>query len=106
MMSRPKIIRLYGRADLFDIEFTHQSGTTWTCEVPLDTEDGIYAVELTAVNEYGETAYWTGELYMCSGICHVKIAKNDFVFWFAPLANVEISSDTSSIYIRKGCPHD
>lgn len=105
-MNRPKIIRLYGKADSFDLEFTHQGGTTWTCEVPPDTDDGMYAVELTAVNEYGEATYWTGELYMCGSVCHMKIMKDDFIFWFAPLTSVEFSSETSSIYIRKGCPHD
>lgn len=105
-MNRPKIVRLYGRAGSFDIEFTHKGGTIWTAKVPPDTDDGVYSVELTAVNELGETAYWTGELYMCGGVCHMEIMKNDYVFWFAPLTNVEISSETSNIYIRKGCPHD
>lgn len=96
-MSRPKIVRLYGKADNLDIEFTHKGGTTWTCAVPPDFDDGIYAVELTAINEHGEIAYWTGELYMCSGACHIEIMKTDFVFWFAP---------TTKISIRKGCLHD
>lgn len=74
-MSRPQIVRLYGHADLFDIEFTHAAGDTWTCEVPPDTADGVYAVELWAVNELGFTAYWTGELYMTNGVCHLVIHK-------------------------------
>ena len=105
-MSKPKIIRLYGRADTFDLEFVHEGGTTWRCAVPPDTDDGVYSVELTAVNELGETAYWTGELYMCGGVCHMEIFKPDYMFWFAPLTSVEFSSETSSIYIGKGCPHD
>lgn len=104
-MDRPKIVRLYGRADNFELEFSHQGGTTWTCTVPPDTDDGIYAVELTAVNEYGESAYWTGELYMCKGVCHIEIMKNDFTFWFSPLSVLAVSSSVTEIAVRKGCVH-
>lgn len=74
-MERPPIVRLYGHADSFDIEFSQTSGGTWQCEVPPDTEDGVYAVELWAVNADGLTAYWTGELWMSRGICHLVIHK-------------------------------
>lgn len=106
MMKKPKIVRLYGKADNLDIEFTYVGGTTWTCEVPPDMDDGVYAVELTAVNEYGEATYWTGELYMCGGVCHMEIKKNDYFFWFSPLTSIEILSDISTIYIKKGCSYD
>lgn len=123
-MSRPKIVRLYGRADSFKLEFSHEGGTTWICKVPPDTNDGIYAVEITAVNEIGEIAYWTGELYMCDGDCKVELYKGDFVLWFAPFSNIkvclestdiEVGAEASSIEIiniltkltvKKGCIYD
>lgn len=123
-MNRPKIVRLYGEADSFDIEFTHKGGTIWTAKVPPDTDDGVYSVELTAVNELGETAYWTGELYMCGGVCHMEIKRSNFIFWFAPLSVVNIQSRCTSLslaeektqlnilggvtnlIVRKGCLHD
>lgn len=90
-MYRPKIIRVWGKADSFEIEFTHMGGTRWEASVPPDTNDGQYAVEIWAMNEFKETAHWTGELYMCNGVCCVKfhrqpyriwISKNDFIFDF------------------------
>lgn len=71
-----RVIRLFGKADSFDIEFSRK-GEKWTVDIPPDMTDGVYAVQLTAVDENGDTAYWVGELFMCSGICHLKIEKSD-----------------------------
>ena len=49
-MEKPDIIRVWGMADSFDIEFTRTGGTSWKCEVPPDTSDGVYAVTLYAMN--------------------------------------------------------
>lgn len=105
-MERPKIVRLFGRADSFDIEFAHKGGITWGCTVPPDTGDGVYSVELTAVNELGETAFWTGELFMCGGACCMKIMRNDYVFWFAPQTVLDFSSEITSLMVKKRCLHD
>ncbi len=69
-----KVIRLFGKADSFDIEFSRK-GDKWEVDIPPDMTDGVYAAQLTAVDELGETAYWVGELYMCSGVCHLKIDR-------------------------------
>lgn len=71
MNARPKIIRLWGKADSFDVEFTYKGGTLWQCDVPSDTEDGQYACEFWALNEQLEQAHWTGFLYVCNGVCDV-----------------------------------
>lgn len=68
------VIRLFGKADNFNIEFSRK-GEHWEVEIPADLVDGVYAVQLTAVDELGEIAYWVGELYMCNGTCCVKIKK-------------------------------
>lgn len=95
--NRTEIIRVWGKADEFDIEFIHEYGTRWTCRVPPDTVDGRYAVEIWATNRLGETAYWTGELYMCNGLCHLKIRDLPYRIWFKPISK--------SLHIRKGCSH-
>lgn len=67
-----KVIRVYGKADSYDIEFS-RVGDKWEVDVPPDMTDGVYAVQLTAIDEVGEFAYWVGELYMVGGVCHLKI---------------------------------
>ena len=72
-LERSPIVRVWGKADSFDIEFSQSSSGKWTCKVPPDTKDGQYACELKAQNEAGKTAYYTGILFMCSGVCHVDL---------------------------------
>lgn len=67
-----EVIRVYGKADSYDIEFT-PNGDKWEVDVPPDMTDGVYAVQLTAIDELGDYAYWVGELYMVGGVCHLKI---------------------------------
>lgn len=98
--------RVWGRADNFDIEFTHKGGTRWEASVPPDTKDGQYACEIWAINEFGKIAYWTGELYMCSGVCCLKVSakpykitvqKKEFNFVFKKSGLIMI--------FEKGCLH-
>lgn len=105
-MSKPKIVRLFGKADNFDVEFTRDKKGWWYCDVPPDTKDGQYAVTLCAVNEYAETSYWTGELFMCNGVCHVKIRESRNTIWLKPDRYAFDITEKLKIYVRKGCPHE
>ena len=69
-----KVIRLYGKADELNIEFS-RNGDKWEADVPPDMTDGVYACQLTAIDELGELAYWVGELYMVNGVCCLKISE-------------------------------
>ena len=69
-----KVIRVYGKADSYDIEFT-PNGDKWEVDIPPDMTDGVYAVQLTAIDELGECAYWVGELYMVDGVCCFKFSE-------------------------------
>lgn len=125
-MERPKIIRLWGNADDFDIEFKNEGGI-WKVDVPPDFTDGVYAVTLHALNEFYESATWVGELFMCNGACCIKIHFAPYQVWFKVkeysmsfFENYEIELrksvgsayivvfDTSNfdILIRKGCGND
>lgn len=122
-MTKPKILRVWGKADSFDIEFTHEGGTRWKCFVPPDTKDGQYAAEIWAVNEFGELAYWTGELFMVNGVCclqlnkdcyQVKMKLNTTEINKIVLSNeIKISQNIiqmkfnpfTQITVRKGCSH-
>lgn len=81
------IVRLWGTADKFDIEFDKNPSTgLWDVTIPADLEDGHYVVELYAMNEYGETGYWTGVLFMYQGRPHIHIKPPRFVIWSCPQA--------------------
>lgn len=72
-----RVIRVYGRADSYDIEFTPKEDK-WEVDVPPDMTDGVYAVQLTAVDEIGDFSYWVGELYMVDGVCCLKIEETPY----------------------------
>lgn len=104
-MGGVKIIRVWGKADNFDIELSEKGGR-WVCTVPPDTADGQYAVELHAVNLFGETAYWTGTLYMCNGVCHLEIKEVPYVIMFSKNTDrLFFLEQSHEILIRKGCEH-
>ena len=66
-----EVKRVWGKADDLSLEFNYVGGDEWQTRVPPETKDGIYACELWAINSIGELGHWTGELYMCSGVCCV-----------------------------------
>ena len=104
-MSRPEILRVWGKADSFDIEFSKTEGL-WVCTVPPDTKDGQYAAEVHAINEFGQTAYWTGTLYMCNGICHLELKETPYVIMFlSETDRLCFFEQSHEITIRKGCEH-
>lgn len=102
---KPKIIRLYGKADSYSIEFTNMGGGIWQTNIPPDLTDGQYAVTLTALNEAGEQSTWTGILYMCEGVCCMKFNDSPYQMWVsAKEYTVSLCADTKMI-VRKGCCH-
>ncbi|MCM1364718.1 MAG: Ig-like domain repeat protein [Faecalibacterium sp.] len=104
-MSKPKIVRLFGKADEFEVEFTRAASGWWECDVPADLRDGCYAATFCAVNEYGETAYWTGELFMCNGACVCEMHDGNYQIWSAPERYTFETEEKYKIEIRKGCSH-
>lgn len=81
---RYEIARVWGKADSFDIEFTHKGGAKWSASVPPDFKDGVYATEIWALNVFGERAYWAGELFMCNGVCCIEIEQSSCQLWLMP----------------------
>lgn len=99
------IKRVWGKADEFSLELKYVGGEQWETTVPPDTKDGIYAVELWAINGIGELGHWTGELYMCSGVCCVRIFRQPYQIWFKPKRNkLDIKLRNKIIFERK-CNH-
>lgn len=126
MINKREITDVWGTRDGIEIVFHHIEGDQWECSVPPDTEDGVYAVELWAKNVNNLLGHWVGELFMCSGICHLRIEERDFDFWFSvgdaelqidedvteitiskhiPSASIEIEPTKQRIFIEKGCVH-
>lgn len=105
-----EVVRVYGRADSFDIELT-KNGGKWEVDVPPDLTDGAYAVQLTAVNDAGETAHWVGELFMVGGVCclrldevrfRTKLSKKSYVVSFSKghRADLQTPPEYKVIYSR------
>lgn len=76
-----KVIRVFGKADAYDIEFALK-GEQWEVSVPPDMVDGVYAVQLTAIDENNVHAYRAGELYMVRGVCCFKIRELPYRAYF------------------------
>ena len=111
-MIKSKNVRVWGKADNFDIELTFigytrdGTGELWQCEVSADVQDGQYACEIWAINEAGKTAYWTGILYMVNGVCHMEIHQSKYEIEIQQSKRrIEISSLVKRIEIVRGCPH-
>lgn len=103
-MTRADIIRLWGTADKFEIEFDLNPSTgRWDVTIPADLEDGHYVVELFAMNEFGETGYWTGVLYMLQGRPHIHIQAPRYVIWCRAESSISLLPPAWSISTVKRC---
>lgn len=103
-MTRADIIRLWGTADKFEIEFDKNDATgQWDVTIPADLEDGHYVVELFAMNEYGETGYWTGVLFMLQGRPHIHIQPPRYVIWCRAESSISLLPSAWSISAVKRC---
>lgn len=103
-MTRADIIRLWGTADKFEIEFDKNDATgQWDVTIPADLEDGHYVVELFAMNEYGETGYWTGVLYMLQGRPHIHIQPPRYVIWCRAESSISLLPPAWNISAVKRC---
>ena len=89
-----KVIRVFGKADSFDIELSRK-GDKWEVDIPPDMTDGVYAVHLTAIDEHGCFAYWAGELYMIDGVCCLKINEIPYRVKIKPRKKYETKIEKS-----------
>lgn len=97
--------RVWGTADNIALEFKYLGRERWETTVPPDTKDGVYAVELWAINGAGELGYWAGELFMCSGVCCIEIEQSGFQIWIKPRRLQFTPSERIQFIVRKGCTH-
>lgn len=97
--------RVWGKADNLSLEFKYLGQEQWEATVPPDTKDGVYAVELWAINGAGELGHWTGELFMCSGVCCIKIFQQSYQIWFKRKKNQIVFEKAHKIIFERGCKH-
>lgn len=93
--------RVWGKADNLSLEFTYLGQEQWETTVPPDTKDGVYAVELWAINGAGELGHWTGELFMCSGVCCVTIFQQPYQIWFKKKKSQLVLEKAHKIHLKK-----
>ena len=79
-----EVVRMWGKADNYILEFEVGADGKWRAVVPPDLTDGQYAVEIHAVNSWGGEANWTGILYMRQGEVHFELHKEAYTFWLQP----------------------
>ncbi len=97
--------RVWGKADNLSLEFTYLGKEQWETAVPPDTKDGVYAVELWAINGAGELGHWTGELFMCSGVCCVTIFQQPYQIWLKKNKRQITFDKRLKIIFERGCNH-
>lgn len=97
--------RVWGKADGLSLEFTYKGEEQWETAVPPDTKDGVYAVELWAINGAGELGHWTGELFMCSGVCCINIFSQPYQIWFKTQRHQIVIDKRLIIMFERGCNH-
>ena len=72
------IVRVWGTADQFDLEFYRTEGNQWAAPVVIDFDDGQYAVQIFAQNEWGGIGVYAGVLYLCDGASCLHIIRARF----------------------------
>ena len=98
-------LRVWGRADQYDLTFEQAKSGDWRASVPADLADGQYAVELWAENALGEQVYWTGTLYMMDSrlIC-VRLTDEPYRMVLLPeRVAAELMDDRHIAIVIRGC---
>lgn len=73
-MDPHEIVRVWGRADEYDLTFEHKHGSTWVFNgLPPDLEDGTYALQIWAENAAGAVGTRTGWLFLSKGVMCVQL---------------------------------
>lgn len=94
------VIKVWGKADRFDIIFSNLGNDKWAATVPADLEDGQYIVELYCEDDSGSRAYWTGILYLSNGEnATVRIVADKFKLWMMNESNVRLEDDKLSLMV-------
>jgi len=83
-MGKGAIVRVWGKADKYDLTFHKGADGGWNTAVPPDLTDGQYATEIHALDEQGMIALWTGILYMHNGRACLHLKEDEYTFWFLP----------------------
>ena len=87
------ITRVWGKADHYELVFS-PSGDLWEAAVPADMDDGMYVVELYALDDIDNQAYWTGILYINSSKkVKVTIVADKIKVWLMADNNADIEGD-------------
>jgi hypothetical protein len=90
------VTRVWGKADSFELVFypSGDSWKAWEAKVPADLEDGQYIVELYCEDDGGNTAFWTGILYLNnSANVKVRIVADKIKVWLEADMEAKLQDD-------------
>lgn len=79
-----KIVRVWGTADGYSLEFNHKKGDEWTSDVPIDMSDGKYICLFYALAENNRIGVWSGILYISNGFACLHLDVEKFVIELLP----------------------
>ncbi len=99
-MRKGEIIRVWGKADSYDLVFSKGVDDSWNTAVPPDLTDGQYATEIHALDENGWVAIWSGILYMNGGKICLHMKENKYTFKFRLHTNIEPKYNNSAARYR------
>lgn len=89
------VTQVWGKADSFELVFSPLGNDQWSAIVPADLEDGQYIVELYCCDDSGNTAYWTGILYLNkSDAVQIRIVADKFKVWLEMDIYADIQADS------------
>ena len=99
------IVRCWGEADSFSLEFTQGADGKWRANVVPDFEDGQYAVQLFAMNDIGAIGIYTGMLYMYDGTTCLHINDEPVHFVLLPeLITTDVLPERVKLELLQECP--
>ena len=97
MPRRVEVLRIWGKADRFDLNFVRVGGDVWKADLPADLTDGQYACVLHAVDTHGGEAIWSGILYMHNGIATLQFDKVGLTLTFSAPRRYSLCFDPDGV---------
>ena len=99
------IIKVWGRADAYALEYSLCPDGLWEVSVPPDLTDGQYAAEIWARNRCGETGYWSGFLFMHRGRAKLYLIPRKYSLWMQPPRVTLTASQPLEIHFERSVVH-
>jgi len=96
-MDTNRILRVWGSADGYSLEFVYKGDNKWLANVPADLSDGQYVCIFYALKDNQKIGVWTGVLYISDGYSCIHIIEEKYEIEFADSIELCISEDKYNV---------